>query len=101
MLVTSRFYFLLVFVFGTIPAGLYAKQHYNSILANVDYLHGSAESLLTVTNLLIGKHSGRAGTQAAACVGLHSVTCCRPDLCRTVLGLRSGIRRAEDTTSGQ
>lgn len=101
MLSACRFYFLLVFVFGTIPAGLYAKQHYNSVLANVDYLHGSAESLLTVTNLLIGKHSGRAGTQAAACVEWHPYNCCRPDLCRTVLGLRSGIRRAEDTTSGQ
>ena len=55
------FYFLLVFVFGTIPAGIYAKQHYNSILADVDYLHGSAESLLTVTNLLIGEHTGPAG----------------------------------------
>ena len=75
------FYFLLVFVFGTIPAGIYgelfstspartllsgqltlrvlaaAKTHYGTILANVDWLHGSAESLLTVTNLLIGTDS--------------------------------------------
>ena len=74
MLITCRFYFLLVFVFGTIPAGLYAKQHYNSILANVDYLHGSAESLLTITNLLIGTHSGCAGTPAAACVTCTPLT---------------------------
>ena len=71
MLSACSFYFLLVFVFGTIPAGLYAKQHYNSILANVDYLHGSAESLLTVTNLLIGPHTGPAGNRVAACVALH------------------------------
>lgn len=32
-----------------------AKTKYGTILANVDYLHGSAESLLTVTNLLIGE----------------------------------------------
>ena len=47
------FKFLLVFVFATIPAGIYAKLHYGTILANVDWLHGTAESLLTVTNLLL------------------------------------------------
>ena len=47
------FYFLLVFVFGTIPAGIYAKKVYETSLANVDYLHGSAEFLLTMTNLFI------------------------------------------------
>ncbi|OSX72783.1 hypothetical protein BU14_0404s0010 [Porphyra umbilicalis] len=47
------FAFLLVFVFATIPAGIYAKVVVGDILANVDWLHGSAESLLTVTNLLI------------------------------------------------
>lgn len=47
------FRFLLVFVFATIPAGIYAKVEYQEILANVDWLHGTAESLLTVTNLLI------------------------------------------------
>lgn len=47
------FYFLLVFVFATIPAGIYAKVHYGQQLANVDWLHGTAESLLTITNLLV------------------------------------------------
>lgn len=47
------FRFLLVFVFATIPAGIYAKVHYHDILANVDWLHGGAESLLTITNFLI------------------------------------------------
>jgi hypothetical protein len=32
-----------------------AKIHYGTTLANVDWLHGSAESLLTITNLLIGE----------------------------------------------
>ncbi|GIL52280.1 hypothetical protein Vafri_8198, partial [Volvox africanus] len=59
------FYFLLVFVGATIPAGIYAKSHYGTSLANVDWLHGAAESLLTITNLMI------------------------------VLGLRQGIREAE------
>ena len=47
------FQFLLAFVFATIPAGIYAKVHYHDILANIDWLHGSAESLLTLTNLFI------------------------------------------------
>eukprot|EP01024_Parvocaulis_polyphysoides_P029053 TRINITY_DN2619_c0_g1_i7.p1 TRINITY_DN2619_c0_g1~~TRINITY_DN2619_c0_g1_i7.p1 ORF type:complete len:215 (-),score=14.41 TRINITY_DN2619_c0_g1_i7:214-825(-) len=47
------FYFLLVFVFVTIPAGIYAKVHYGTSLSNVDWLHGGAESFLTITNLLI------------------------------------------------
>lgn len=47
------FQFLLVFVFATIPAGIIAKTNYHDILANVDFLHGIAESFLTLTNLLI------------------------------------------------
>ena len=47
------FAFLLVFVGATIPAGIYAKSHYGTSLANVDWLHGTAESLLTITNVLI------------------------------------------------
>lgn len=47
------FQFLLFFVFATIPAGIYAKTQYHDILANVDWLHGSAESMLTVANLLL------------------------------------------------
>jgi Protein of unknown function (DUF3593) len=91
------FYFLLVFVFGTIPAGILgtqamaavqhpqhtssscngtailllmsihlvasclraAKTRYGTTLANVDFLHGPAESLLTITNLLIGEPRGQ------------------------------------------
>jgi hypothetical protein len=34
---------------------LAAKTAYGTALANVDWLHGSAESLLTITNLLIGR----------------------------------------------
>lgn len=50
----AGFYFLLVFVGATIPAGIYCKTVYGTSLANVDWIHGSAESLLTVTNLLLG-----------------------------------------------
>lgn len=49
----NGFRFLLLFVFATIPAGIYAKVQYHDILANIDWLHGGAESLLTITNLLI------------------------------------------------
>lgn len=47
------FYVLLVFVAITIPAGIYAKQAYGEELANVDWLHGSAESFLTLSNILV------------------------------------------------
>jgi heme A synthase len=43
----------LVFVAVTIPAGLYARSHYGLELANVDWLHGGAESLLTVANVML------------------------------------------------
>ena len=47
------FYVLLVFVAVTIPAGIYAKVHYGEALGNVDWLHGSAEFFLTVSNILV------------------------------------------------
>jgi hypothetical protein len=47
------FYFLLVFVVITIPAGIYAQQVYGAELANIDWLHGSAESFLTISNILV------------------------------------------------
>ncbi|KAL5202498.1 hypothetical protein ABZP36_013450 [Zizania latifolia] len=55
------FYFLLAFVGAT------TKVHYGTSLSNVDWLHGSAESLLSLTNLFI------------------------------VLGLRGALRKLEDT----
>lgn len=47
------FYMLLVFVAITIPAGIYAQQVYGEQLANVDWLHGSAEFFLTLSNILV------------------------------------------------
>lgn len=47
------FYMTLVFVAVTIPAGIYAKVAYGKTLANVDWLHGSAESFLTLANILL------------------------------------------------
>lgn len=47
------FYGTLVFVAVTIPVGIYAKVVYKESLANVDFLHGSAESLLTIANILV------------------------------------------------
>ncbi|MEO0868838.1 MAG: DUF3593 domain-containing protein [Cyanobacteria bacterium J06642_11] len=47
------FYVLLIFVAVTIPAGIYAKQVYGLELANVDWLHGSAEFFLTLSNILV------------------------------------------------
>ncbi|WP_019507575.1 DUF3593 domain-containing protein [Pleurocapsa sp. PCC 7319] len=47
------FYVLLIFVAITIPAGIYAQEHYGKSLANVDWLHGSAELFLTFSNILV------------------------------------------------
>jgi hypothetical protein len=47
------FYMTLVFVGVTIPAGIYAKVAFGENLANVDWLHGSAESFLTLSNILV------------------------------------------------
>ncbi len=47
------FYVLLIFVAVTIPAGIYAKVAYGETLANVDWLHGGAESFLTLSNILV------------------------------------------------
>ncbi|MEM6447861.1 MAG: DUF3593 domain-containing protein [Cyanobacteria bacterium J06642_2] len=47
------FYLLLLFVVITIPAGLYAQTHYHTSLANVDWLHGSAEAFLTLSNVVV------------------------------------------------
>lgn len=47
------FYALLVFVAVTIPAGIYAQSAYSAELANVDWLHGSAEMFLTLSNVLV------------------------------------------------
>ncbi|MCP2732610.1 DUF3593 domain-containing protein [Limnofasciculus baicalensis] len=47
------FYLILVFVAVTIPAGIYAQVGYGKELANVDWLHGSAEFFLTLSNILV------------------------------------------------
>ncbi|MBD1939684.1 DUF3593 domain-containing protein [Microcoleus sp. FACHB-68] len=47
------FYMTLVFVAVTIPAGIYAKVVYHESLANIDWLHGSAEVFLTLSNILV------------------------------------------------
>lgn len=52
-LAAAGFSFLLLFVAITIPAGIYAKVHYHEALANVDWLHGSAELFLTISNILV------------------------------------------------
>lgn len=47
------FQFVLLFVLSTIPSGLVTKSVYSASLANTDWLHGAAESLLTMANILI------------------------------------------------
>jgi len=47
------FQFVLLFVISTIPSGILSRSVYGTSLANVDWLHGGAETLLTVANVLI------------------------------------------------
>eukprot|EP00557_Chaetoceros_sp_GSL56_P008438 CAMPEP_0176487600 /NCGR_PEP_ID=MMETSP0200_2-20121128/6232_1 /TAXON_ID=947934 /ORGANISM="Chaetoceros sp., Strain GSL56" /LENGTH=567 /DNA_ID=CAMNT_0017884467 /DNA_START=132 /DNA_END=1835 /DNA_ORIENTATION=+ len=47
------FQFLLLFVLSTIPSGIITKGTYGVSLADCDWLHGGAEALLTITNILI------------------------------------------------
>ncbi len=58
------FKFLLAFVAASIPAAIAAKVLYGAQLADVDYLHGGAESFLALTNLFIvlGFRRAIAGT---------------------------------------
>ncbi|MDF5731849.1 MAG: DUF3593 domain-containing protein [Rhizonema sp. PD38] len=58
------FYGTLVFVAVTIPAGIYAQVHYGEQLANIDWLHGGAESFLTISNILIVLGFGQAVIKA-------------------------------------
>ena len=51
---------LLLFVFATIPAGIIAKAQFGDVLANVDVLHGTSESLLTFSNLVVALGFARA-----------------------------------------
>ena len=64
-LAQKGFRFLLVFVFASIPAAIAAKVLYGEVLANVDPIHGAAESLLTVTNLILVLGMRRGVREAA------------------------------------
>jgi hypothetical protein len=57
------FQFLLLFVLATIPTGVISKSLFAESLADCDWLHGGAELLLTVTNLIVltGMRAANAG----------------------------------------
>ena len=76
------FQFVLLFVASTIPAGIISKSVYDTSLANVDWLHGWAELLLTTANILIvwglkeastGPNQTPAGTPRLASLGLFGL----------------------------
>jgi hypothetical protein len=54
------FQFLLIFVLSTIPSGIVTKAVYGLSLANTDWLHGGAETLLTVANILVVRYKHHA-----------------------------------------
>ncbi len=60
------FRFTLVFVAVTIAAAVVAELRFGAQLADVDALHGGAESFLTVANLLVLLGFSRAGVAPPA-----------------------------------
>ena len=58
------FQFVLIFVAATIPSGIISRAAYGDSLANVDWLHGGAEALLTIANicLVLGFKNGASPT---------------------------------------
>ena len=69
--------FLLAFVFGSIPGAIGAGALYGVSLADADWLHGAAESLLAITNcvVVLGFRGGLspAGDDAANTATLRTV----------------------------
>lgn len=52
-LALAGFYGTLLFVAISIPAAIYAQNHYHTNLANVDWLHGGAEFFLSLSNIIL------------------------------------------------
>ncbi|CAJ1958512.1 unnamed protein product [Cylindrotheca closterium] len=76
------FQFILIFVISTIPSGIISKLTYGTSLANVDWLHGGAELLLTVANIMIvlgfkeastKSDQARIGLPRAASLGIFAL----------------------------
>jgi hypothetical protein len=67
------FQFILVFVLSTIPSGILSKAAYGTSLANVDWLHGGAEALLTVANVLVVRGVKEKGI-ISCCVDIKALS---------------------------
>ena len=69
------FYMTLVFAAATIAAGIYTRVHLGKSLANVDWLHGGAETFLTLANILIavGFQRAIANKHRARAIAPHSL----------------------------
>jgi hypothetical protein len=77
--------YLLAFVFGSIPAAIGAGALYGASLADADWLHGAAESLLAATNCVVvlgfrdalaGKEdAGRLRTAGTAWAAFATISC--------------------------
>jgi Protein of unknown function (DUF3593)/Protein of unknown function (DUF2499) len=78
--VTVGFATCLLFVFLTIPAAIASKLIYGVSLADCDWLHGSAESMLTITNLVtvIAFRQALSAKEQGASIMPASATSWRP-----------------------
>jgi hypothetical protein len=66
------FQFVLLFVLSTIPSGIISKSVYGYSLANTDWLHGGAESLLTIANVLIVSKNKKRYCMVLECLSQFS-----------------------------
>ena len=63
-MVQAGFALVLLFVAVSIPAGMYSRQHLGLAMANVDWIHGPCELILSISNMLVVL--GLAGSIAAS-----------------------------------
>ena len=94
------FYVLLIFVAVTIPAGIYADRVYGTELANVDWLHGSAESFLTLSNILVvlGFRQAVISRQQGATTGAQETFIVALIFCGTVSRQQGATTGAQETS---
>jgi hypothetical protein len=79
-LALAGFAFTLVFVAATIVASILAERRYGALLADVDPLHGGAEALLTLSNVLVLLGFLRSGSREDEQVlRPHAGTPCPPE----------------------
>ena len=83
--------FLLAFVFGSIPGAIGAGALYGVSLADADWLHGAAESLLAITNCVVVLGFRQALAQPATANGASATDDAGTARLRTIATALGGL----------